>query len=494
MWHKTSTRRNFGGKSQGDGSMNFEVILHGKPYSGSHKVSNGLDKTFCQNLVDKFFQSKGNIKESETLIVDTRNWKGKWYSVYTFWHGHNGNIVDTADRPSFIAISMILPNQYVCLVSAAFDLLKKAYQEHVVGTYISKSGKYIVQDLDDEMAFNKLYTFLGNDFVNLCENFDNSFKQISESISNSYYNLLDCDSKAFVEDLKKHGRVFVSEIYESKDSRLTNTDKYLKELQKAQNDLSEKDKQITQLSNDIKGLNDQINNKNTSTSKTINEQKEQLETLNKTITGLKTSIEKYQGNEQKIQEILGASVKETPIIEEETQKPKHSSRVENLIPIVNMLLLVVLFVISCFNSCGPNAMDSDNSSEELHREIDSLKGIIEEKDGQINTLSCSIGNVALETQNDDTATDNGYDRDCHLSFVQDNQLVSREKIDKNKPLTIIVKDAIEGYDFYTDNLDAKVSSGTKFALKKKNANKAITIVYRSSDRSKRNDANVLIIK
>lgn len=475
--------------------MNFEVILHGKPYSGSHKVSNGLDKTFCQNLVDKFFQSKGNIKESETLIVDTRNWKGKWYSVYTFWHGHNGNIVDTADRPSFIAISMILPNRHVCLVSTVFDLLKKAYQEHVVGTYISKSGKYIVQDLDDEMAFNKLYTFLGNDFVNLCENLDNSFKQISESISNSYYNLLDCDSKAFVEDLKKHGRVFVSEIYESKDSRLTNTDKYLKELQKAQNDLSEKDKQITQLSNDIKGLNDQINNKNTSTSKTINEQKEQLETLNKTITGLKTSIEEYQKNEQEIQKILGASVKEVPIIEEETQKPKHSSRVESLIPIVNMLLLVVLFVISCFNSCGYNAMDSDNSSEELHREIDSLKGIIEEKDGQIETLNSSVSSFVPEIRSDNTTLGIDRDEDCELSFYQGNKPVKRNEIDENKPLTIIVGKAIEGYEFHTDNLDVeKITPGEAFTLKRKSERRKITIVYRSSDRSKRNEANVLTIE
>lgn len=467
--------------------MNLEVIIHGKPNSGSHKVSNGLDKTFCQNLVDKFFQSMGNIKESETLIVDTRNWKGKWYSVYTFWHGHNDNIVDTADRPSFIAISMILPNQYVCLVSTAFDLLKKAYQEHVVGTYISKSGKYIVQDLDDEMAFNKLYTFLGNGFVNLCENFDNNFKPISGNVPNRYYNLLDCDSKAFVEDLKKHGRVFVSETYDSKDSRLANADKYYTEWQKTKADLSDKDGKITQLSDEITGLKDQINNKNNSTSKTINEQKEQLEALNKTIAGLKTSIEEYQKNEQEIRKILGASVKEASITEEETQKPKHSFRVESLIPIVNMLLLMVLLVISCFNSCGYNG------------ENDSPKDIIE-KDDQKETLNRSTRHSVQEGPHDNTATDNGYiydegiDEDCGLTFLQNNIPVNQNSIDINKPLKIVVGNVHSDYKFYTDNLDAEISPDIEFFLKKKDSNKAITIAYRSSNRNKRNEANVLTIE
>ena len=56
------------------------------------------------------------IKEQEVLIVDVRNWKNKWYSIYTLWLG--GYITDTVDRSSFLAISIVVPNQYFCLVSA----------------------------------------------------------------------------------------------------------------------------------------------------------------------------------------------------------------------------------------------------------------------------------------------------------------------------------------------------------------------------------------
>lgn len=170
--------------------MNFEVILHGKPNAGCHKATPGIEEAFCQNLVDKFFQSMGSIKDNEVLIVDTRNWKGTWYCVYTLWLG--GNISDTADRASFLAITIVVSKQYYCLVSAVYDMLVKAYQKSVIGNYISKKGKYIVPDFSDNVTFESLVRSINSYFVNLSENFDESFNQITESttIKNIVYSIV----------------------------------------------------------------------------------------------------------------------------------------------------------------------------------------------------------------------------------------------------------------------------------------------------------------
>ena len=143
------------------------------------------------------------IKEQEVLIVDVRNWKNKWYSIYTLWLG--GYITDTVDRSSFLAISIVVPNQYFCLVSAVYDTLKNAYLNSIVGTYISSKGEYIVQNFNNDSAFERLLNTINSNFVNLSENFDNNFKQDNnEAITNCCYNLLDCDSKAFVEDWREY--------------------------------------------------------------------------------------------------------------------------------------------------------------------------------------------------------------------------------------------------------------------------------------------------
>lgn len=455
--------------------MNFDIILHGKPNAGSHKVTKGLDDAFCQNLVDKFFQSMGSIRESETLIVDIRNWKSKWYSIYTFWLGNH--ITDTADRTSFFAISMVVPGQYVCLVSAVYTLLRDACQEYVIGTYISKNGRYIVQDFSDNAAFENLYSFLNRNFVNLSENLDDSFKPISEDASKNYYNLLDCDSLAFVEDLKKYGRVYVSKTYDSKDIRLTKTDEFFRELQIANAQLAAKGTQITQLSEKVKALEDQINSKKSSAVKAVEALKQQLDTLQKeknvlseNISKYKTVIEKYKKKEQEIQNLLGVNIVKQSVVEKAPVKVKTTNKKKNIIPIVNTLLLVLILVVSCFKSCGLDVSDLPSNPK-----ADSLKN-------QKYAVG-SKGSVNVDDR----------DEDCGLVFLQ-YAPVNRNVIDVKMPLTIKVTKKHEGYEFYTDNLVGNIKSGMPFILQKLDKSKPIIITYRSANIKKCNDANKLIVK
>lgn len=482
--------------------MEFDVILHGKPIAGSHRVTKGLDDDFCQNLVDKFFLSMGKIKDSETLIVDTRNWKGKWYSVYTFWLGHN--ITDTADRTSFLAISMVVPDQYVCLVSAVYTLLKSAYREHIIGTYLSPNGKYIVQDFNDNAAFEKLYTFLNGNFVNLSEELDDSFKQTSENISNIYYNLLDCDSKAFVEALKKNGRIFVSNTYDTKDSRLANVDKYFNELQIKNAELGTKDGQIKQLTEQIKNIDNQLKDKNNSVSKTVESLKKQIgdlskekEALEHSASALKKQNQTYQQHETEIAILLGMNVQKTSH-QQDSQNKTGAKPITKYLTIINTFLLVILVMGSSFKSCSSYVQDSagmnvPSSDESLQTKIDSLKEIIKENNNQIEILKNSSDGGEFKA--DVVAVDNEKDEDCELEFYQNNMPVSRENIDVKEKLMIKVKREIEGYSFYTSNLNLNgtIISGRYFKLERMNPKSSIVIVYRSNDKKKRNDNNVITI-
>lgn len=473
--------------------MNFEIILNGKPNAGCHKATCGLDEGFCQNLVDKLFKSMNSIKDTETLIVDVRNWKGIWYSVYTLWLG--GNILDTSDRGSFLAISIVVPKEYYCLVSAVYDLLVKAYKNSIIGAYISNKGKYIVSDFGDDSTFENLVAYINLNFINLSEKFDDSFKQATEIVSIKYYSLLDCDSKAFVEDLKNSGRIFVSNAYESKDSRLLNTDKIHRELQSAKLELEAKRSEITDLTKKVGDLEVQLNNSNSKANKTLDSLQQQLDdlrkekdSLNEKILELSQKNEKYKEKEDKIVQILGAnnSINSSP------KHPKKPDSYQNfkfihLLPIVNTILLLLLFITVGLKSCESQERAGSHQTLDNEELIEKLEDIIEE----FRTLKSPADGFG--SYSEDISPEGGLDFDCGLQLFQDNKPVSSTDIDVKKPLTIIVNKEISGYTFHTSNLNATVESGKPFELKRKNSQAPIIITYRSNDLSKLNKVNKIEI-
>lgn len=493
--------------------MYFDLILHGKPNAGSHKATNGLDGMFCQNLVDNFFQSMDNIKDPKVLIVDARNWKGIWYSVYTFWLGNN--ITDTANRTSFLALSMVVPKQYVCLVSAVYNSFNKICKDYVIGTYINNNGKYIVQDFNDNVAFEKLYTLLKNDFVNLVDDFDSSFKQNLETSSNCYYNFIDCDSKAFVEDLKKNGRVFVTTTYDSKDARLVNTNKYFRELEIAKGELTTKDGEIKKLSLQIKSLEKQILDKDNSESDSIKKLKKQIDTLtneNTTLKGrlvsLNESVSKYEEVKNKILQLLGTksvsqNVQDNPLQVDSGNNKTSFFKVKNVLLLINTGLLVLLLLTNCFKGCTSSIPEftefKDSSSleelKELKVENQRLKDKLADKENQIKALSSSSTTDYHKDFSDDTYDkESSIDVDCGLAFFQNGRPVEANEIDINQRLVIQVSHKQKGYSFHTANLkETNIADGVPFSLERREQNKIIKIVYRSSNRDNTNSKNVIII-
>lgn len=476
--------------------MNFDVILHGKPNSGCHKATRGLEDVFCQNLVKNFFESMNYIKDQEVLIVDVRNWKNKWYSIYTLWLG--GYITDTAERSSYLAISIVVPNQYFCLVSAVYDMLKNAYLNSIVGTYISSKGEYLVQNFDDNSAFERLLNAINSNFVNLSEFFNNNFKQVNnDSSTYYYYSMLDCDSKAFVEDWKRYGRIFVSKICDSKDMRLSNTDEYYKELQDSKNKLQSKLQEIEQLTARIKELEEMLDSGNSKIKKDLASLKEQVKvlksekkSLEQNVSNLSLQNERHCDIEKQITHILGSITIDSSDNPNKEETTPHRIGVKRIIPIINMVLLIFLLFATTFKSCGSQIKESSEEVQtmnNLQQEIEKLNKIIKEKDYQIHILK---SNSELHTNN---ISDN-IDIDCKLTVFQDNTPVDISAIDLSKKITIFVNTQ-KDYAFYTSNLKTRnVNNGVSFKLEKINPNQPIIIAYRSNDRHKCNQLNVVTIQ
>lgn len=475
--------------------MKFDIILHGKPNAGCHKVTKGLDDSFCQNLVENFMQSMGYIKEAETLIVDVRNWNNTWYSVYTFWLG--GNIIDTAGRPSFIALSIVVQNHYFCLVSAIYEMLKKAFQNNIIDTYISVKGEYLVQNFDNDSVFERLVNAINSNIVNLSEFIDNSFKQ-PHNDSNCCYSLLDCDSKAFVEDWKKYGRIFVSKTYDSKDKRLSNTDKYYKELQKSKNELQSKAQEIKQLTARIKELDALLSSGNSKINKTLAALKEQVKvldsekkTLKQNVSNLNSENERHRDIEKQITNILGSIAVDSCDNPNKEEAIPHRISLKRIIPMINMVLLISLLFATTFKSCGSQINESLDEEEQtaniLQQKIEELNKIITEKDDQIRILK-SNSEYLTDNLSDDK------DKNCDLTVYQDGKPVGISEIDFNKEITIFVQTQ-NGYAFYTSNLKSvNVQNGVPFKLEKIVKSQPIIITYRSQDRDKCNQHNVVTIK
>lgn len=474
--------------------MNFDVILHGKPNSGCHKATRGLEDVFCQNLVKNFFESMNYIKDQEVLIVDVRNWKNKWYSIYTLWLG--GYITDTAERSSYLAISIVVPNQYFCLVSAVYDMLKNAYLNSIVGTYISSKGEYLVQNFDDNSAFERLLNAINSNFVNLSEFFNNNFKQVNnDSSTYYYYSMLDCDSKAFVEDWKRYGRIFVSKICDSKDMRLSNTDEYYKELQDSKNKLQSKLQEIEQLTARIKELEEMLDSGNSKIKKDLASLKEQVKvlksekkSLEQNVSNLSLQNERHCDIEKQITHILGSITIDSSDNPNKEEATTHRIGLKRIIPMINMVLLILLLFATTFKSCSSRIQGSTDEdvqhTYDLQQKIEELNKEVNEKDKEIHDLKKELGQVANKD----------IDVDCNLTIYQDSKPVDASKINIDKEITVFVNPQ-EGYTFYTSNLKAtNITSGVPFKLEKIHLNRPIIITYRSMDRNKCNQLNVVTIQ
>lgn len=347
----------------------MEIIIHGKPLAGSAHATKGLDATLSQKIVGEFFEGMSNIREKESLFVDARLWKGIWYSTYTFVLGKN--IRDTANRDSYFALSLIIPQKYCCLISQVYSLLKNVIQQSVLNVYLSSSGQYIVQNLDNATSFDRLCDNLSKHYVNLEETFDSSFKAATELRNEAYYNLVDCDSKAFVNLLKARGRIIVTETTVTKDSLAEKTQAYARQVQQLQSEVQAKSVTIDNQVKQIAQLQESIQQANNTANGQVNRLKTNVASLQSENKKLKESQEKFKMSyETLMMELEQMVAKHTSSTSKHSSGHKQESIVRGwsrFLPVINTLLLALLtsfIVFLSLKGCSLNKIAKDPVNEE----------------------------------------------------------------------------------------------------------------------------------
>ena len=412
----------------------MDVIIHGKPLDASERYSSGIDKELARKIIEEFF-AIGSVKESEALIVDARNWKGTWNSVYTLLLSQN--VKDGADRGSYFAISLIIPQKYCCLISEVYKLLENVVRENVLGVYLNKNLKYIVSNFDDSVAFEKLCSKLESSYVNFEKPFDSSFKpQILNN--DTYCSIYDCDSLSVIQLLKNKGRVIITENTETKDALATQSMKYYQMAQKTQGEIQQKNTKISELESQLSQMENTARQANTSANGKVRELKLKISELESSAQQLE--IDK-QNAETALSDLKKIFAQAAPFLEEPQpshRNPKASKmdggkynsnseriNINRYLPLLNTLLLVlVLGLFVSLKGCSGNTLESDNNL------LDSLKSAVTEKEQIIERLKYEKDE--LQTEFNQCSTDLNKFKDA---FEQMQRLSSPKPAAISKPAT-----------------------------------------------------------
>ena len=441
----------------------MEIIIHGKPNAGCSKSTSSFDSSLSERIVDDFFTRWEDVKDKEALIVDARNWKGVWYSVYTYKLTGLREKSENAGRSTYFAISLIFKGAYCCLVSEVFSLLKNVCRQSVVGTYISSQGQYLAPNFEDSAAFEKVVKTVNDKYVNLEEEFDSKFKPCLDFSNENRYSILDCDSKAFIQTLREVGRVIVTETELSKDDQLANVAKADSLYKQAQAELSVKDSKIEELNKKVKEWENSFSQSTASSS-------EKMEKFKREIKGLVADKEKLQAENENLSALYNGTKTTLGKIAgllggiqssgESAQKPQPSP-VKPLkvflawLPLLNTLLLIIMIALMFLHlkgftepSPGPNP-NVNVSQEEYNALKDDFNALQEKHQAlQMNYDVLKESKDEVKAESPEISTAPGLDLDCGVQIFQGNKPVKPDEVDRSKPITIIVQRPHGGYAFH----------------------------------------------
>lgn len=505
----------------------MEIIIQGKPISGSKVSTSGIEPSLVDRIYKDFFEKMGGVRTSHALIVDTIYWQNSWYSIYTY--SKYSGMTDTADRQSYFALSIVVPKNFLYLTSGVYHLLQKTYKEKIEGVYISKTGKYLVSDFADTSKFNAIVEYLNREFANsnLEDPIDNGFQK-SRATKIPIYNLVDCDSIAFLQDLKENGRIIVGEGDEyPKKCAVSVIQGKEEQIYSLNNKLSEKNIKIDQLNADLSAAQKAVQSKDSECSQTIN--------------GLNARIDALENEKNKANSQISAKQKELDDLVSGIQKllPKsngkpddkdrgqsiakndtHSNSIEtkriSILSIVNCVLLVFLYITlltgSFFNSSKPENSKCEKQISSLERQIKEKDAIIKEKNSTINTLNTTVKELESSIDQISAAsvvqvtTSVSEDVDCNVRIkTTDNNVLKNDANLEDGTWVIVNWQPYQGYEWHIDNLDNEAVNQLKqrdsqnygeavIKMKCSNQEKPIVLNYRTADKKNMNKKNCYKIK
>lgn len=211
--------------------MKAELFFHGKPNnydSWSRRLFDGLEERIGQ----EYFSAVKDLPNSG-YVVETRQWKGLRYSVYSYCLTED--VKDTSSRPSYCVLSLIFQGEYCLRSYDLFDLLSQTYERKIVGEakVMADNGNYVSDWLN---TYENRFVEIESAVLNCLENqFSGMFSVIDQAFSTSLpafsdkkkvaqYNPEDCDSEAYFSALRRYARIIVSKTFKAKDSIIASLD------------------------------------------------------------------------------------------------------------------------------------------------------------------------------------------------------------------------------------------------------------------------------
>lgn len=199
--------------------MNKQFYFHGSPSNGENTATNMFDG-LEEKVYKDFFSTNPTNNISPCLVCEIRRWKGKNYSVYTFYCSGR----DYANRSNgYCALTLIVEEMYCHSVYELYKLMSVVYEIGLKQNlkYIDNSGRFLINSFYGK----KPLEILKKDFYERLT--ESSFKEFEKetSITSSAstplsFNTKDVDSKFFFETLKKDCKVFVSDVIPSYNERM----------------------------------------------------------------------------------------------------------------------------------------------------------------------------------------------------------------------------------------------------------------------------------
>ncbi len=362
------------------------LIIHGVPY-GEDVWGNDGDSFYKEF----YSNSDGNTK----LFIQVRNRNGEklcYYSylVYKSIESTDPNIVDYDSRPGGYFGMTIRTDMYIRDTRLIYNCLENLYQFHIYGNILkADKGKlrYCVTKFEEASAIlntakGELNNLLRNIFN--CKDAYTDLSNFATSDNRSVkINRCDC-TISLVENTLKKGAVSVSEHHESVREK-NNKQQFENQLSNQQDALSEKDRTIKKLNDDISAKN----NDNISLSNKVSQLEQQL---GKSAKQKKVSqlIDPIKEPLTKIADYLETEYSHTTATTETHNKQPSGNnsildnqsiknRIIQNIPIINLFLILVILLLLIIhpnrNTEKSNAINTKSQYRiaQLEKENASLK-------------------------------------------------------------------------------------------------------------------------
>lgn len=199
--------------------MNKQFFFHGSPSNGESTATSIFDG-LEEKVYKEFFSNNPTNNISPCLVCEIRRWKGKNYSVYTFYCSGR----DYANRPNgYCALTLIVEEMYCRSVYELYKLMSVVYEIGLKQSlkFIDNTGRFLVNSFYGKKSLD----ILKNDFyerlsISSFQNFEKKINMPPTTTTALSFNTKDVDSEFFFETLKNDGKVFISDLIPSYNKRM----------------------------------------------------------------------------------------------------------------------------------------------------------------------------------------------------------------------------------------------------------------------------------